>query len=114
MTDHLHTATSDNRPASAPAAPVIEMTGVSKWYGETQVLDNIDLAVAAGERVGICGPSGSGKSTLIRCINRLEEHRDGRIVVNGVELDHSTRNVDMVPRDVGIVFQQFNPLPPVP
>jgi ABC-type polar amino acid transport system ATPase subunit len=111
MTDQLDTATPDNSTVSAPAAPVIEMTGVSKWYGETQVLDNIDLAVAAGERVVICGPSGSGKSTLIRCINRLEEHRDGRIVVNGVELDHSTRNVDMVRRDVGMVFQQFNLFP---
>jgi ABC-type polar amino acid transport system ATPase subunit len=111
MTDHLKIATPDDRTVSTPAAPVIEMTGVSKWYGEVQVLDNIDLAVAPGERVVICGPSGSGKSTLIRCINRLEEHRDGRIVVNGVELDHSTRNVDMVRRDVGMVFQQFNLFP---
>lgn len=93
------------------ALPVIEMTGVSKWYGEVQVLDGINFTVARGERVVICGPSGSGKSTLIRCINRLEEHRDGRIVVNGVELDHTTRNVDIVRRDVGMVFQQFNLFP---
>ena len=93
------------------AAPIIEMSGVSKWYGDVQVLKDIDFNVARGERVVICGPSGSGKSTMIRCINRLEEHRDGRIVVNGVELDHSTRNVDVVRRDVGMVFQQFNLFP---
>ncbi|CAN5379206.1 amino acid ABC transporter ATP-binding protein [soil metagenome] len=97
--------------ASLDASPVIEMTGVTKWYGDVQVLRDIHFSVARGERVVICGPSGSGKSTLIRCINRLEEHRDGRIVVNGVELDHSTRNVDMVRRDVGMVFQQFNLFP---
>src|SRR5882757_8719107 len=93
------------------AQSMIEMQGVSKWYGDTEVLKDINFTVARGERVVICGPSGSGKSTLIRCINRLEEHRDGRIVVNGVELDHSTRNVDVVRRDVGMVFQQFNLFP---
>jgi ABC-type polar amino acid transport system ATPase subunit len=98
-------------PSPPPGAPIIEMTGVSKYYGEVQVLDGIDFHVGRGERVVICGPSGSGKSTLIRCINRLEEHRDGRIVVNGVELDHSTRNVDLVRRDVGMVFQQLNLFP---
>jgi ABC-type polar amino acid transport system ATPase subunit len=92
-------------------SPVIEMTGVGKWYGEIEVLKDINFSVARGERVVICGPSGSGKSTLIRCINRLEEHRDGRIAVNGVELDHSTRNVETVRRDVGMVFQQFNLFP---
>jgi len=92
-------------------SPIIEMTGVSKWYGDIEVLRGIDFRVARGERVVICGPSGSGKSTLIRCINRLEEHRDGRIVVNGIELDHSTKNVDAVRRDVGMVFQQFNLFP---
>ena len=105
MTDQPMTASSDD------ASPVITMTGVSKWYGDVEVLKGIDFSVARGERVVICGPSGSGKSTLIRCINRLEEHRDGRIVVNGVELDHSTRNVDVVRRDVGMVFQQFNLFP---
>ncbi|WP_286144468.1 amino acid ABC transporter ATP-binding protein [Bradyrhizobium sp. NFR13] len=93
------------------SAPIIQMSGVTKWYGDVQVLKGIDFTVARGERVVICGPSGSGKSTMIRCINRLEEHRDGRIVVNGVELDHSTRNVDVVRRDVGMVFQQFNLFP---
>jgi ABC-type polar amino acid transport system ATPase subunit len=92
-------------------SPIIEMSGVTKWYGDVQVLKDINFSVARGERVVICGPSGSGKSTMIRCINRLEEHRDGRIVVNGVELDHSTRNVDVVRRDVGMVFQQFNLFP---
>ncbi|KZD25877.1 glutamine ABC transporter ATP-binding protein [Tardiphaga robiniae] len=98
----------------APAetsAPIIQMSGVTKWYGDVQVLKDINFTVARGERVVICGPSGSGKSTMIRCINRLEEHRDGRIMVNGVELDHSTRNVDVVRRDVGMVFQQFNLFP---
>jgi len=98
----------------APAetsTPVIQMSGVTKWYGDVQVLKSIDFTVARGERVVVCGPSGSGKSTMIRCINRLEEHRDGRIMVNGVELDHSTRNVDVVRRDVGMVFQQFNLFP---
>jgi ABC-type polar amino acid transport system ATPase subunit len=93
------------------SAPIIQMSGVTKWYGDLQVLKDIDFTVARGERVVICGPSGSGKSTMIRCINRLEEHRDGRIMVNGVELDHSTRNVDVVRRDVGMVFQQFNLFP---
>jgi ABC-type polar amino acid transport system ATPase subunit len=105
MTDQLKTLASDT------ASPIIEMTGVGKWYGDVEVLKDINFTVARGERVVICGPSGSGKSTLIRCINRLEEHRDGRIVVNGVELDHSTRNVDVVRRDVGMVFQQFNLFP---
>jgi ABC-type polar amino acid transport system ATPase subunit len=91
--------------------PIIRMSGVTKWFGDVQVLKDIDFTVARGERVVICGPSGSGKSTMIRCINRLEEHRDGRIIVNGVELDHSTRNVDVVRRDVGMVFQQFNLFP---
>jgi ABC-type polar amino acid transport system ATPase subunit len=98
-------------PENSIAPPVIQMSGVTKWFGDVQVLKGIDFSVARGERVVICGPSGSGKSTMIRCINRLEEHRDGRIVVNGVELDHSTRNVDVVRRDVGMVFQQFNLFP---
>jgi ABC-type polar amino acid transport system ATPase subunit len=105
---------SESTMVQAPAetsAPIIQMSGVTKWYGDVQVLKGIDFTVARGERVVICGPSGSGKSTMIRCINRLEEHRDGRIVVNGVELDHSTRNVDVVRRDVGMVFQQFNLFP---
>jgi len=96
---------------AAASAPIIEMTGVSKWYGSTQVLKGINFRVTRGERVVVCGPSGSGKSTMIRCINRLEEHREGRVIVNGVELDHTTKNVDLVRRDVGMVFQQFNLFP---
>jgi ABC-type polar amino acid transport system ATPase subunit len=111
MTEHSGSAAAGSRLPPQRATPVIEMIGVSKFYGEVQVLKDINFSVARGERVVICGPSGSGKSTLIRCINRLEEHRDGRIVVNGVELDHSTKNVDMVRRDVGMVFQQFNLFP---
>jgi ABC-type polar amino acid transport system ATPase subunit len=111
MTEHSGSAAAGSRLPPQGATPVIEMIGVSKFYGEVQVLKDINFSVARGERVVICGPSGSGKSTLIRCINRLEEHRDGRIVVNGVELDHSTKNVDMVRRDVGMVFQQFNLFP---
>jgi ABC-type polar amino acid transport system ATPase subunit len=102
---------SGNMPPMETAPAIIEMSGVTKWYGDVQVLKDINFTVARGERVVICGPSGSGKSTMIRCINRLEEHRDGRIVVNGVELDHTTKNVDVVRRDVGMVFQQFNLFP---
>ena len=93
------------------SAPVIELQGVTKWYGSTQVLKGVNLSIARGERVVVCGPSGSGKSTMIRCINRLEEHRDGRIFVNGVELNRSTKNIEIVRRDVGMVFQQFNLFP---
>ncbi len=97
--------------AAADTAPMIRLRGVSKWYGDFQVLKKIDFEVARGERVVICGPSGSGKSTLIRCINRLEDHRDGEILVNGVTLDHSMRSVAAVRQEVGMVFQQFNLFP---
>ena len=90
---------------------VIELEGVNKWFGDFHVLKDIDLRVHEGERVVVCGPSGSGKSTVIRCINRLEEHQEGRIVVNGQELDDDTRNVAAVRREVGMVFQQFNLFP---
>jgi general L-amino acid transport system ATP-binding protein len=95
----------------ADGAPVITMTGVNKWYGEFHVLRNINLAVAPGERIVICGPSGSGKSTLIRCINRLEEHQAGQIVVNGTELTSDIRQIDAIRADVGMVFQSFNLFP---
>lgn len=85
--------------------------GMQKWYGDFQVLKNIDLEVRTGERIVICGPSGSGKSTLIRCINRLEQHQEGSIVVDGIELTDNTRNIAAVRRDVGMVFQQFNLFP---
>ena len=91
--------------------PIIEMSGVSKWFGDFQVLKEVDLQVFSGERVVVCGPSGSGKSTLIRCINRLEEHQEGRIVVDGIELDQDTQHINKVRSEVGMVFQQFNLFP---
>lgn len=95
----------------ASGAPVIKLVGVSKWYGHFQVLHDIDLHIAKGSRVVICGPSGSGKSTLIRCINRLETHEQGSITVNGVELGSQTKRVDQVRSDAGMVFQHFNLFP---
>jgi general L-amino acid transport system ATP-binding protein len=92
-------------------AIAVEMTGVHKWFGQFHVLRDINLTVARGERIVICGPSGSGKSTLIRCINGLEEHQRGRIVVNGTELSRDVRRLEAVRRDVGMVFQQFNLFP---
>jgi general L-amino acid transport system ATP-binding protein len=89
----------------------IDMQHVNKWFGDLHVLRNINLAVPRGARIVVCGPSGSGKSTLIRCINRLEEHQAGRIVIDGVELTGDLKAVDEVRRDVGMVFQQFNLFP---
>ncbi|MFN9279466.1 MAG: amino acid ABC transporter ATP-binding protein [Betaproteobacteria bacterium] len=94
------------------AEPIISFDKVNKWYGNAfHVLRDIDLQVARGERIVICGPSGSGKSTLIRCINRLEEHQEGRLVVDGVELSDDVKAVEQVRRQVGMVFQQFNLFP---
>nr|WP_319799693.1 amino acid ABC transporter ATP-binding protein [Microvirga rosea] len=93
------------------AEAAVEMIGVHKWYGEFHVLRDINLNVRRGERIVICGPSGSGKSTMIRCINRLEEHQKGRIVVNGTELTNDLKRIDEVRRDVGMVFQHFNLFP---
>ena len=92
-------------------AQAIEMVGVNKWYGEFHVLKNVNLNVARGEKIVICGPSGSGKSTLIRCINRLEEHQQGRIIVDDIELTNDVRNVDKIRSEVGMVFQSFNLFP---
>src|SRR5690349_4947209 len=91
--------------------PIIVFDNVSKWYGQFHVLRDIKLDVAKGERIVICGPSGSGKSTLIRCVNRLEEHQQGRLVVDGIELTDDVKAVDAVRRNVGMVFQQFNLFP---
>jgi len=91
--------------------PAIDITGLSKWFGDFQVLRDISLTVRKGERIVVCGPSGSGKSTLIRCINRLENHQRGRIVVNGVELSDDLKNIDQVRSEVGMVFQHFNLFP---
>ena len=90
---------------------VIELAGVNKWYGEFHVLKDVNLSVHQGEKIVICGPSGSGKSTLIRCINRLEEHQGGDIIVNGVTLDNNLKNIDAIRSDVGMVFQSFNLFP---
>jgi general L-amino acid transport system ATP-binding protein len=90
---------------------MIEMIKVSKWFGAYQALHEVDLSVARGEKVVVCGPSGSGKSTLIRLVNRLEVHQSGRVVVDGVELDDNPQNVDKVRREVGMVFQSFNLFP---
>ena len=92
-------------------APAIEMSGVHKWYGEFHALDDVSLRVAPQEKIVICGPSGSGKSTLIRCINRLEPHDEGRIVVDGHELTNDLRQIETVRSEVGMVFQQFNLFP---
>ena len=89
----------------------VEMIGVNKWYGDFHVLRDINLRVMKGERIVICGPSGSGKSTMIRCINRLEEHQKGRIVVDGIELTNDLKKIDEVRREVGMVFQHFNLFP---
>ena len=91
--------------------PVIQFEKVNKWFGPFHALRDIDLTVQRGERVVICGPSGSGKSTLIRCINRLEAHQQGRIVVNGLELGDDLSAIETVRRQVGMVFQQFNLFP---
>jgi general L-amino acid transport system ATP-binding protein len=92
-------------------ALAVQMIDVHKWYGDFHVLRDIDLEVKRGERIVICGPSGSGKSTLIRCINRLEEHQQGRIIVDGVELTNDLKKIDEVRREVGMVFQHFNLFP---
>ncbi|PKQ03799.1 MAG: ABC transporter ATP-binding protein, partial [Alphaproteobacteria bacterium HGW-Alphaproteobacteria-11] len=90
---------------------MIEMLGVHKWFGDFHVLKNIDLTIKEGERIVIAGPSGSGKSTLIRCINHLETHDAGKIVIDGIELTEDLKRIDEVRREVGMVFQQFNLFP---
>jgi general L-amino acid transport system ATP-binding protein len=99
--------------ATEPGAPevAISISGMNKWYGEFHVLRDINLSVDKGERIVICGPSGSGKSTLIRCINRLEEHQKGQIVVDGIELTNDLKKIDEIRKEVGMVFQHFNLFP---
>jgi general L-amino acid transport system ATP-binding protein len=96
---------------AAASRPMIELRNVNKWYGEFHVLRDINLTVERGQKIVVCGPSGSGKSTMIRCINRLEEHQQGHIIVEGTELTGDLRNIDTVRREVGMVFQQFNLFP---
>ncbi len=100
----------DEKTQSSDTA-MIEITDLHKWFGEFHVLQGIDLSVKKRERIVICGPSGSGKSTLIRCINRLEEHQRGRIVVNDIELINNIKNIEKVRAEVGMVFQHFNLFP---
>src|SRR5690554_5094389 len=89
----------------------VEITDMNKWFGDFHVLRDINLKVMKGEKIVICGPSGSGKSTLIRCINRLEEHQQGQIIVDGTELTNDLRNIDKIRAEVGMVFQSFNLFP---
>ncbi|MGE4368717.1 MAG: amino acid ABC transporter ATP-binding protein [Burkholderiaceae bacterium] len=93
------------------AEAIIRLENVNKWYGQFHVLRNLNLDVERGERIVICGPSGSGKSTMIRCINRLEEHQQGKIIVDGVELTNDLKDIETIRRDVGMVFQHFNLFP---
>jgi general L-amino acid transport system ATP-binding protein len=95
----------------ADADSIIKVQGLNKWYGDFQALRDIDLTVRRGERIVICGPSGSGKSTLIRCLNRLEQHQSGTVIVDGVELDDSIRHIEAIRNEVGMVFQHFNLFP---
>jgi general L-amino acid transport system ATP-binding protein len=97
--------------AAADGAPIIRLQDVHKWYGEFHVLKDLNLDVLKGQKVVVCGPSGSGKSTMIRCINRLEEHQRGSIIVDGIELTSDVKNVDAIRREVGMVFQHFNLFP---
>ena len=90
---------------------IIQMEKVSKWFGDFQALKDIDLEVSQKQKIVVCGPSGSGKSTLIRCINRLEEHQQGRIIIDGIELTENTKNIEQIRAEVGMVFQQFNLFP---
>ncbi|WP_159587940.1 amino acid ABC transporter ATP-binding protein [Chelativorans xinjiangense] len=95
----------------ATGRPAVEIRHLSKWFGDFQVLKDVNLTVRNGERIVICGPSGSGKSTLIRCINHLEAHQEGEVIVNGTELKAGMKNLPALRRDIGMVFQQFNLFP---
>ncbi|MGI9274990.1 MAG: amino acid ABC transporter ATP-binding protein [Endozoicomonas sp.] len=100
-----------NHDNAEDSSPIIELNQVNKWYGQFHVLRDINLKVRKGEKIVICGPSGSGKSTLIRCINCLEEHQEGEIIVDGTQLTRDLKNIEKVRREVGMVFQQFNLFP---
>ena len=91
--------------------PIIQINNVNKWFGDFQVLKDINLEVEKNKKIVVCGPSGSGKSTLIRCVNRLEEHQQGSIIVDGTELSEETKNIEQIRAEVGMVFQQFNLFP---
>ncbi|WP_026986382.1 amino acid ABC transporter ATP-binding protein [Fodinicurvata fenggangensis] len=104
-------STAKNQTPASSSDPIIEIKDLNKWFGDFQVLRDINMTVASGEKIVVCGPSGSGKSTLIRCINALEEHQKGSIVVDGISLTNNLKNIDAVRREVGMVFQQFNLFP---
>jgi general L-amino acid transport system ATP-binding protein len=97
--------------AQSADEPMIKLTKLNKWYGEFHVLKNIDFEVRKGQKIVVCGPSGSGKSTMIRCINRLEEHQQGSLKVDGIELTNDLKNIEAIRREVGMVFQHFNLFP---
>ncbi len=103
--------TTEQLASAASSEVIIDLNQVNKWYGNFHVLKDIDLVVHKGERIVVCGPSGSGKSTLIRCINHLEEHQEGSIVVDGITLDKNLKNIDHIRTEVGMVFQSFNLFP---
>ncbi len=107
----MATPTSPKNESTLTGDAIIEIAGMHKWYGEFHVLKDINLTVQKQERIVICGPSGSGKSTLIRCINRLEEHQRGRIIVDGIELTNDLKNIEKIRAEVGMVFQHFNLFP---
>ena len=101
----------ENNQMQIPEEPIIEIIDMHKWFGEFHVLRGINLTIRQKERIVICGPSGSGKSTLIRCINRLEEHQKGQIIVDGIELTNNLKNIEKIRAEVGMVFQHFNLFP---
>jgi general L-amino acid transport system ATP-binding protein len=107
MVDETTSAT----PKGSTSGPIIRITGLHKWFGDLHVLNEINLTVERGERIVICGPSGSGKSTLIRCINHLEQHQRGQIVVDNIELTNNLKNIEKIRAEVGMVFQHFNLFP---
>ena len=111
MTDQIIGAQPSKTESIESSEAIISISGMHKWFDDLHVLKDIDLEVRQGERIVICGPSGSGKSTLIRCINRLEEHQQGKIVVDGTELTQDLKNIEIVRSEVGMVFQQFNLFP---
>ncbi|HCI47083.1 MAG TPA: ABC transporter ATP-binding protein, partial [Rhodospirillaceae bacterium] len=107
MSDAAETPVTENAEPRQLDQVSIQLQDVNKWYGDFHVLRDVNLEVAKGERIVVCGPSGSGKSTMIRCINRLEEHQQGKIIVDGIELTSNVKNIDEVRREVGMVFQHF-------
>jgi general L-amino acid transport system ATP-binding protein len=107
----MNSGSGSNGVKQASGDKIIEITGLNKWFGDFHVLRDINLCIYKGERIVICGPSGSGKSTLIRCINRLEEHQKGKIIVDGTELTGNLKNIEKIREEVGMVFQHFNLFP---